>query len=144
MGQRLLALFAAAVIVLPVSGHEYAHSGARRRKTLGFGPQLPAAIFQTSPAHASAFLGKDVQDPFKLAEEFVTSITSDVLAAGANFYIRDDSYTDSNSGISHIYVRQVIDDLEVVNGHINLNIRDGVVLSYGDTVSGIPVEYHLV
>ena len=51
-----------------------------------------------------------------------------------NYYIRKDSYTDTKSGISHIYIRQLVDGLEVADGDINLNIRDGKVLSYGNSV----------
>lgn len=51
------------------------------------------------------------------------------------YFIRKDSYTDTNSGVSHVYVRQVVNGLEVADGNINLNIRDGKVLSYGNSVS---------
>ncbi|QRV88152.1 extracellular metalloproteinase MEP [Ceratobasidium sp. AG-Ba] len=53
---------------------------------------------------------------------------------GFEYYIRNDSYTDSNTGISHIYVRQIIDGIEVADGNVNINIRNGRVLSYGSSI----------
>ncbi|QRV73255.1 extracellular metalloproteinase MEP [Ceratobasidium sp. AG-Ba] len=50
------------------------------------------------------------------------------------YYIRDDSYTDQNTGISHTYVRQIVGGLEVADGNININIRNGCVLSYGSSI----------
>ena len=53
----------------------------------------------------------------------------------ANSYrVRKDSYTDETTGITHVYFRQVVDGVEVADGDINVNIRDGMVLSYGDSV----------
>ncbi|KAG8710674.1 Fungalysin/Thermolysin Extracellular metalloproteinase 5, partial [Ceratobasidium sp. 395] len=43
------------------------------------------------------------------------------------------SYTDQNSGVIHVYIRQRVAELDVANGDINLNIREGQVLSYGDS-----------
>ena len=56
------------------------------------------------------------------------------LSGSSSYYIRDDSYTDSNTGVTHVYARQTVNGLEVADGHINLNIKDGLVLSYGNSV----------
>jgi extracellular elastinolytic metalloproteinase len=49
------------------------------------------------------------------------------------FYIREDSYRDTTTGVSHIYLRQIVNGVEVSNADINLNILDGKVISFGDS-----------
>jgi len=72
-------------------------------------------------------------DPFKVAQSFLDGLLADRLSGNNEYKIRDDSYTDVNTGVTHIYVRQFVNGLEVVDGLINLNVKDGVVLSYGDS-----------
>lgn len=44
------------------------------------------------------------------------------------------TYTDTRTGITHIYAKQLLNGLEVSDGDINLNIdRDGKVLSWGNS-----------
>ncbi|PWZ01897.1 hypothetical protein BCV70DRAFT_198178 [Testicularia cyperi] len=55
--------------------------------------------------------------------------------AGHDFYVRPDSYTDPSSGISHYYIRQLVNGLEVSDGDLNLNISpDGKILSFGSSL----------
>jgi extracellular elastinolytic metalloproteinase len=55
------------------------------------------------------------------------------LGINGDFVIREDSYQDKNTGVSHVYLRQVVNGLEVIDGDINLNILDGKVISFGDS-----------
>lgn len=44
------------------------------------------------------------------------------------------SYTDSRTGVTHIFARQLLNGLEVSDGDINLNIdRDGRIMSWGNS-----------
>ena len=61
--------------------------------------------------------------------------TGENRVLGDDYVIRKDSYTDEATGITHIYARQYRHGIEVADGDINLNIKDGVVLSFGDSVS---------
>ncbi|SNX87772.1 related to extracellular elastinolytic metalloproteinase precursor [Melanopsichium pennsylvanicum] len=55
--------------------------------------------------------------------------------SGHDFYIRPDSYTDPSSGISHYFVRQLVNGLEVADGDLNINISpQGNILSFGSTL----------
>ncbi|EJT98263.1 hypothetical protein DACRYDRAFT_24721 [Dacryopinax primogenitus] len=110
------------------------HGGAR--KSLSFGPKHPTAKLNvpSEQVHAASFglekrahCGHDY-DPKELAASFVQS-----LHGGGEFRIREDSYTDARTGVSHIYVRQIVNGAEVMDGDINVNIRDGQVISYGDS-----------
>ncbi|CEL60219.1 Extracellular metalloproteinase 5 OS=Trichophyton rubrum GN=MEP5 PE=1 SV=1 [Rhizoctonia solani AG-1 IB] len=95
------------------------------RKSLNFGLRHPTARYVTEPQVTSTFMGSS--DPYDVAKSFLSAYTA------SDYYIREDSYIDRNSGIAHIYARQKVDGLEVADGDINLNIRDGRVLSYGDS-----------
>ncbi|KAG8704267.1 Fungalysin/Thermolysin Extracellular metalloproteinase 5 [Ceratobasidium sp. 395] len=65
--------------------------------------------------------------PYDVAKSFLSDhVPSD-------YYIRPDSCTDRSFGVAHVYVRQRSAQLDVANGDINLNIRDGQLLSYGDS-----------
>ncbi|KAH0835577.1 extracellular elastinolytic metallo proteinase [Lanmaoa asiatica] len=108
-----------------------------RRKTLGFGPDLPHARFQSPDVRASAAV--DItRNPYSVAHDFLSKY--DDFQAGRAFVIRPDSYTDHATGVTHVYARQTIGGIEVANAHINLNIKDGRVLSFGDSFFAGTVE----
>lgn len=103
-----------------------------RRKTLGFGSSLPHARFETVPV-TSGFTPSNVsKDPYTVAREFMASYADPTT--GRAYVIRPDSYTDSATGVTHVYARQVVGGIEVADGHVNMNIKDGRVLSFGDSV----------
>ncbi|KIJ67178.1 hypothetical protein HYDPIDRAFT_127002 [Hydnomerulius pinastri MD-312] len=101
-----------------------------RRKTLGFGPALPHARFETASANAAGFVVANA-DPFHVAREFMSQYEDS--KNGRTYVIRPDSYTDNATGVTHIYARQLLGGIEVADGHVNLNIKDGKVLSFGDS-----------
>lgn len=118
-----------------LAGYTLAHgSPSSYRKTMGFGPVHPHAKFYTSPvsfAKASVY----TSDPYEIARSFVTELLQDQLSADNDFALRKDSYTDSATGVTHVHFRQMINGLEVADGDINVNVKDGTVISYGDSVS---------
>ncbi|CAE7077075.1 unnamed protein product, partial [Rhizoctonia solani] len=101
------------------------------RKSLNFKPPL-ITNFYTDPLPIL-----NSRDPFQVARAFLRQLAY----SEDSYFIRKDSYTDTNTGISHVYVRQVVDGLEVADGNINLNIRDGEVLSYGNSFFWGSPEY---
>ena len=108
-----------------------------RRKSLGFGPEHPHAVFHASPyqIQTNGFTPMDPSiDPLDVARIFVEDVLSTQLSSTLSYKIRKDSYTDKNTGVTHVYVRQLVNGLEVTNGDMNINIKDGVVLSYGTSV----------
>jgi len=133
-------LFVASIFFVTLAGGVYGHgrdsnTPLRRRKTLGFGPEHPHAIFKSNPyqIQTTGFTPlSSATDPYDVARLFVSDVLS--LSSGS-WKIRKDSYTDESTGITHIYVRQVVSGLEVVDGDMNINIKDGRVLSYGNSVS---------
>ncbi|KAG9093154.1 Fungalysin/Thermolysin Extracellular metalloproteinase 5, partial [Ceratobasidium sp. 392] len=115
-----------ALAALPLA---QAHDGTR--KSLSFKQPLPHAEFTSTPPRLSAHVQHDAH-PHEIARLF---IEEHLIAPGTAFYIRNDSYTDQNTGISHVYARQTVHNIEVEDGDVNLNIRDGQVLSYGSSAS---------
>ncbi|KEP51322.1 extracellular elastinolytic metalloproteinase [Rhizoctonia solani 123E] len=113
-------------------GNVVAHRTVRR--SLNFRPPL-IADFVTDPGPILSS-----RDPFRTAHAFLRQLAY----PDGSYVIRKDSYTDENSGISHIYVRQVVNGLEVADGNINLNIRNGQVLSYGDSFFEGSVKHSLL
>lgn len=102
---------------------------AQRRKTLGFGPEHPHKVFKSSPYQIQFASDLTNPSPFDLARHFVQG----QLSEGADFHIRKDSYTDTRTGVTHVYVRQLVNGIEVADGDMNINIKDGIILSYGNS-----------
>jgi extracellular elastinolytic metalloproteinase len=133
-------LFAAALLAASLAGNANGLDEdvpVRHRKSLGFGPAHPHAVFRSTPYQipTNGFLPMGAEsDPFEVARRFLEDLLKDQLWESNTYKIRKDSYTDKNTGVTHVYVRQVINDLEVVDGDINVNVKDGMVLSYGNSV----------
>lgn len=129
----------ASLVALAMTGAlaQTSHVDGRVRKSLGFGPEIPHAVFKTSPVQAFQSFAAGREEPFETAEAFVnTLLRSDgQLTESSNYELRRDSYTDDRTGVTHVYFRQLINGLPVSDGLINVNVKDGVVLSYGDSVS---------
>ena len=124
-------------------GYTLAHGDlAPRRKTMGFGPVHPHAKFHTSPvsfAKASVY----TSDPYEVARSFVTELLQDQLSPDNEFALRKDSYTDKATGITHVHFRQMVNGLEVADADINVNVKGGTVISYGDSVSLVAQKLQL-
>ncbi|EEB91219.1 hypothetical protein MPER_10456, partial [Moniliophthora perniciosa FA553] len=71
------------------------------RKSLGFGPVLPHAVYNSLPKDTSSFLPPNPNaDPFDVARQFIDDTLSASLSEGSSYRIRPDSYTDSMTGIN--------------------------------------------
>jgi len=127
-----------ASLFLAVLAHTEQPAAGRARKSLGFGPAHPHAVYKSSPYQiaTNGFTSQDPStSPYEVAGLFLNDLLRDQLSESNSYKIREDSYVDKNTGVAHVYVRQVVNGLEVADGDINLNIKDGVVLSYGNSVS---------
>nr|GAT56412.1 elastinolytic metalloproteinase Mep [Mycena chlorophos] len=117
------------------SGHRVSDPSVRQRKSLGFGPVLKHAVYRASPyqvaTHNFKRMAEDT-DPFLVAQSFIEDILGNRNDA-SSYRIRRDSYTDPNTGITHVYVRQLINGFEVADGDMNINVKDGMILSYGNS-----------
>ncbi|KAI6101600.1 hypothetical protein EDD16DRAFT_1432833, partial [Pisolithus croceorrhizus] len=64
------------------------------RKTLGFGPVLPHARFETLPPSTAGFAPVE---PFHVARDFLDQFAA--LHSVVPMSFRSDSYTDRNTGV---------------------------------------------
>jgi extracellular elastinolytic metalloproteinase len=136
-------LLTVSLIVASLAGnvlsHKHGDNSVRRRKSLGFGPEHPHAVFRTDGPYrvTNGFMPLHPH-PFVVAELFLQELIANELIE-YSYYIRDDSYTDSNTGVTHVYVRQLVNGLEVADGDININVKGDEVLSYGNSFYGGPI-----
>ncbi|KAF9585256.1 Fungalysin/Thermolysin Extracellular metalloproteinase 5 [Lunasporangiospora selenospora] len=125
--------------VVAVAGTVSAH----RARVQPFGPEISHKEYLTTPETASfsaagyyerespvvaSFFKGSAHDPKEAAIDFVKQhlTTSDFVVKNA--------YTSKHNGITHVYLRQLVDSLEVINGDINVNVdSDGNVISFGDS-----------
>jgi extracellular elastinolytic metalloproteinase len=122
-----------------------AHNPLTPRKSLSFGPVHPHAKFTVEPAALPPSLRSTSGDPIEIARRFANEVILPSEDARRHSYVvREDSYTDSTTGVTHVYLRQLINGIEVADGNININVLDGNVISYGDSVSGSPHCCHSI
>ncbi|KAH7879431.1 extracellular elastinolytic metallo proteinase [Lentinula edodes] len=119
-------------IVGSVQGHR---APVTARKSLGFGPVHPHAVYRSNPyqiATNGVLPQSPDADPFEVARLFI----GDILGPNqdqASYKIRPDSYTDPSTGVTHVYVRQYVHGIEVADGNMNINVKEGKILSYGNS-----------
>jgi hypothetical protein len=106
----------------------------RPRKSLGFGPVHPNAVFVQNPVQTVQLGVPQETNPLAIALRFATELIPSHLQDTTSFILRKDSYTDKNTGVTHTYLRQYIRGFEVADGDVNVNVMDELVLSYGDSV----------
>lgn len=118
-----------AALIVSVTPLAQAQGGTR--PSLSFSPPNPGAYFTTDPPASVRKLGS-YASPDQVTRAFFDDVAPGFLPTHV---VRKDSYTDVKSGVSHVYVRQLVHGLEVADGDVNLNIRDGEILSFGSSVS---------
>ncbi|GAO49554.1 hypothetical protein G7K_3703-t1 [Saitoella complicata NRRL Y-17804] len=88
------------------------------------------ALSTSSPLLSSFAALNTETEPLDVARAFLAHQGIDKN----EYKLVDDWYTDLHTGVTHMYFRQVVDGIEVLNGDINLNIMgDGTILSYGSS-----------
>ncbi|KAI9288249.1 Fungalysin metallopeptidase-domain-containing protein [Umbelopsis sp. AD052] len=113
---------------LPTSDHNLNQHG--RVHLDNFGPALHHKTYESGSftLAPSTFTNALNADPVDIALEFAKA------ELGASAYVVKNSYTSDHNGVTHVYLRQTHNDLEVVNGDININVdRFGRIISYGDS-----------
>jgi extracellular elastinolytic metalloproteinase len=74
-------------------------------------------------------------NPYWVARSFVTALLKDELSEVNRFTLRQDSYTDKTTGVTHVFFSQVINGIEVANGEVSVDVKGGALISYVDSVS---------
>jgi extracellular elastinolytic metalloproteinase len=93
-----------------------------------FAPEVPQVYLHgKSVSFGELFKEVALEDSEELALAY-----ADQLVSPATYVVKD-SYETKHNGIRHVYLRQTANDLEIVNGDININIRDKKILSIGNS-----------
>ncbi|KAJ3367910.1 Fungalysin/Thermolysin Extracellular metalloproteinase 5 [Allomyces arbusculus] len=97
---------------------------------------LPPVNTLASATAATVPLIPDVTDPRDVAKtdphDVAKTYLTDTLGFPENEWVIK-NVVKTSAGVTAVYVRQLINGLEVVNGDINLNIKNGQVMSIGDS-----------
>ncbi|KAJ3211733.1 Fungalysin/Thermolysin Extracellular metalloproteinase 5 [Dinochytrium kinnereticum] len=160
--RSLLALAAAASAVMA-----HAPSADRPHSGVSFGPDLSkvhlreigqsVSASMTLPRVASAGfapVGKldrlapvSAKEAVKVAQDYTLEkltglMTGNVMDDGKHSVVVTDSYTSEHTGITHVYLVQTVDGIEIVNGVANVNVdKHGQILSFSSSFyhgSGAP------
>jgi extracellular elastinolytic metalloproteinase len=123
---RTRALISLVAAGLALAAHSGSHAHGSVRKSLSFGQDHPRAGLRT--LDVNGFTAHPNSDPVEVATALVRELTEH------EFVVRKDSYTDKATGVTHVYFRQRVNGIEVADGDINVNVKDGLVLSYGNSV----------
>lgn len=105
---------------------------------LSLGPPAPHSIFNTAPLNPrDRPFGNDLGDQ-KSVLAFAQWYVENVLKYPRDSWLVTETGVrqDASTGVWRVGVRQVAHNgtIEIVDGNISLNILDGEVISYGDSV----------
>ncbi|KNE72650.1 hypothetical protein AMAG_16411 [Allomyces macrogynus ATCC 38327] len=132
--KRFAALFLVALLVLHALTQVHASQVApAAQRSVKKSPTIFNQPFKILPPvnsldAANAQLLPDTTDPRDVAKEHLTA----TLGFPENEWVIK-NVVKTSTGVTAVYVRQLINGLEVVNGDINLNIQNGQVKSIGDS-----------
>ncbi|KAJ3151669.1 Fungalysin/Thermolysin Extracellular metalloproteinase 5, partial [Irineochytrium annulatum] len=130
---------AAVVLLIASSSLVTAHQGPRANAGISFGPSVPQ-LKENAPEFLSAWsttvpisTAEAVQRAIEYAESKLQHTDSKLTVS--------DSYTDRHNGVTHVYLVQVVDGLEVVNGVGNVHVGPrGDILTFGASFYGVVPE----
>jgi extracellular elastinolytic metalloproteinase len=98
-------------------------------------PKTPSAtVPQVAPG--SFLTGPNAGDPLAIAMSYLRTHTAELSLTSADLadIAVTDRYTDAYNGVTHIYLRQRFEGIEVYQANININIaRDGSVINMGNS-----------
>lgn len=110
-------------------------SESHRMQYRNFAPSIPQYFYEPVPhiiqleemQSKSAFAPVD---PIRAGLNFINN----KLNISDKDYVLKDAYTSSHNQITHIYLKQLVNALEVINGDINVNVdQSGRVVSMGSS-----------
>ncbi|KAI8388314.1 Fungalysin metallopeptidase-domain-containing protein [Radiomyces spectabilis] len=99
----------------------------QRKIGRSFGPELAHRHYVSPYEDTFSVRGFGSYEPVDIAKAFAKTLTS------SDFVVKN-AYRSDLSGVTHVYLRQKVDGLEVMNGDININVdKYGNIISYGDS-----------
>ncbi|KAJ1967739.1 hypothetical protein H4R35_006623 [Dimargaris xerosporica] len=108
-----------------------------------FTPQLVHAVYvadaKTDKGSAFVPASPSARDPIQEALEFAKSR----YALQDDHLVVKSSHVAKDTGVAHVYLKQLLHDREIANADMNVNInRHGEIVSYGSSFVELPAELH--
>ncbi|KAL1918893.1 uncharacterized protein VTP21DRAFT_2274 [Calcarisporiella thermophila] len=98
-----------------------------RLNVKGFGSSPPKSTYVTTVPTSRSLAPQRGENPLKIALKFARNQI-------ASEFVVKNVYQSKHNGVTHVYLRQLIDGLEVVNGDMNINVdKKGNVISFGNS-----------
>jgi len=120
-------LISLALLAASLFPNVYAH----RRS---FGTELSHQKFEEIAFKPFAYSNFLFEKPVGDTSDIVESFLNDRFQLSSQDYIIKDIYRSSHNKVTHVYLRQVVNGLEVSNGDMNINIdKNGRVISFGNS-----------
>lgn len=112
---------------------------SNRQETPGHQVEQPAP---NSPGNVQFLTGPNQGAPLDIALDYIRKNRTLLSLTGADIadMIVTDQYTSDHNGVTHIYLRQRFNGIEVINGNININVAaDGSIMNLGNSfVTNLP------
>ena len=95
-----------------------------------FGPEIPRTFVPDYKQDDGSWFQPFINDdPVLMA----TTLASAKLVQGSDYYV-ESHYTSDMSGATHVFLRQKVNGLDVINGKMNINLdKNNRVISYGNS-----------
>ncbi|KAJ3196197.1 Fungalysin/Thermolysin Extracellular metalloproteinase 5 [Irineochytrium annulatum] len=151
---RIVSAAAAACLLVSfpfIAAHgDHGSAAGRSHAGISFGPDVPAVV-EPSRIHVMRSRKKDLsaravsavpvstEEAVQVALEYATTKLNQNMkpSKAVQTLTVTDFYTSEHSGVTHVYLVQVIDGVEVQNGVSNVNVAsDGVILSFASSFYG--------
>lgn len=127
----LLLLGASSALGAAVNNGDLARKQYQKGLSRSFGPEVPYREY-TTPTYRQS---QNDYSSFTLtgnAKDIAIAFAESELT-GSEFIVQS-AYKSDLNGVTHVYLRQKVNGLEVLNGDININVdRFGKIISYGDS-----------
>lgn len=127
----LLLVGASSTLAAVVQQGDLSRKEYQKGLSRSFGPEVPYREYTTP----SWFQRQKDYSQFTItdnAEDIAVAFAEAELTSSE--FIVTNAYKSDLNGVTHVYLRQKVNGLEVLNGDININVdRFGQVISYGDS-----------
>jgi extracellular elastinolytic metalloproteinase len=131
---KLIAMIALLLIIVGQAPTDYRSAAAADAASPASAAQT-LAVGQTQTALPAFLTGPNSGDPLTIALQYIHQNAAGLGLSEADLadIVVKDRYSTKHNGVTHLYLRQRHQGIEVYNGDININIaRDGAVISLGN------------
>jgi len=99
-----------------------------------FAPEVPQIYLHNVMGSNNSFMNlfQKSHHHIKHSEALALAYVEEFVQPGTHYLVKDSYETDFN-GVRHVYLRQTVHDLEILNGDLNINVWDRKVLSIGSS-----------